>query len=80
MFKGGLSRAGTEQGLQFRYFSRAELHEMFQVNAEDLASSETQAMLHKLHAQQRKASQELQQHLGFVETLQGVAGGGAGMT
>jgi hypothetical protein len=75
VFKGGLSRTGTEQGLQFRYFSRADLHEMFQVRAADLQASETQAMLHKLHGHQRKASKALQLHLGFLDKLQGVAGG-----
>jgi hypothetical protein len=75
VFKGGLSRTGTEQGLQFRYFSRAELHEMFAVDPAGLAASETQALLHRLHARQRAASEGLRAHLRFLETLEGFAGG-----
>jgi hypothetical protein len=78
VFKGGLSRTGTEQGLQFRYFSSAELHEMFAVEEQGLAVSETQVLLHRLHAGQRIASEGLQQHLRFLETLEGFTGGWGG--
>ncbi|MEW5317269.1 MAG: hypothetical protein WDW38_008580 [Sanguina aurantia] len=88
VFKGGLSRTGTEEGVQFRYatvttsttFSNdsvnhvVPLRDLFKVTDEGLASSETQKQLHTLHASQRKASAELQEHLTFLATLEGYAG------
>ncbi|MEW5301956.1 MAG: hypothetical protein WDW36_004779 [Sanguina aurantia] len=74
VFKGGLSRTGTEEGVQFRYFSQVELQDLFKVTDEGLASSETQRQLHALHASQRRASAQLQEHLTFLATLEGYAG------
>ncbi|KAG1675299.1 hypothetical protein FOA52_015973 [Chlamydomonas sp. UWO 241] len=74
VFKGGLSRAGTEQGAQFRYFALSDLRDLFTVKEESLLSSDTQRQLHTLHAAQRQQSEELGKHLAWLRNLDGFAG------
>jgi hypothetical protein len=49
VFKGGLSRTGTQEGVQLRYFTHQELHELFKITPEGLATSETQQLLSRMH-------------------------------
>lgn len=74
VFKGGLSRTGTEDGEQFRYFSAAELRDMFRLDPMEAVESATQKQLHALHAHQRQSTPELEAHLKFLQTLDGFAG------
>ncbi|KAL0050235.1 hypothetical protein WJX82_006933 [Trebouxia sp. C0006] len=74
VFKGGLSRSGTEEGVAFRYFSQQDLRDLFRVVPSELEGSETQHTLHKLHSHQRKATPYVQDHLRFLETLPRYAG------
>ncbi|GFH08860.1 uncharacterized protein HaLaN_03895 [Haematococcus lacustris] len=75
VFKGGLSRAGTEEGAQFRYFTQQQLRDLFQVTSEGLLASDTQRLLHQHHAAQRLSDPDLDQHLHFLTSLEGYTGG-----
>ena len=59
VFKGGLSRAGTQDGNHFRYFSAEDTSQLFEVTDEGLARSTTQMELERLHAGERKWTREL---------------------
>ncbi|GIL42937.1 hypothetical protein Vafri_760 [Volvox africanus] len=74
VFKGGLSKTGTEEGIQFRYFTQTELRDLFSVTAEGLQQSVTQSQLHEMHVHQRDASDEVHKHLKEVMRMEGVAG------
>ncbi|KAF6255378.1 P-loop containing nucleoside triphosphate hydrolase protein [Scenedesmus sp. NREL 46B-D3] len=66
VFKGGLSRAGMEEGVQLRYFTHQELHELFKWDPAALAVSETQQLL----TQQHKRSADLASiaaHMSWLE-------------
>eukprot|EP00854_Cymbomonas_tetramitiformis_P006323 gene6323-7576_t len=73
VFKGGLSRAGTEEANPTRYFTQEELSDLLRVDPGALDRSETQMLLHARHAAGRSASEELKAHLSFVHTL-GISG------
>jgi SNF2 family DNA or RNA helicase len=74
VFKGGLSRTGMQDGEQFRYFSAAELRDMFRLDPVEAVESSTQKQLHALHAKQRQSTPELDDHLNFLTTLEGFSG------
>ncbi|KAK9821770.1 hypothetical protein WJX81_007078 [Elliptochloris bilobata] len=74
VFKGGLSRTGTEEGVQFRYFSQLELRDLFRLDPVELEHSATQRQLHALHGGQRRASPALAAHLDALQRLPAVAG------
>eukprot|EP00891_Asterochloris_glomerata_P006698 jgi/Astpho2/6698/gw1.00101.139.1_t len=74
VFKGGLSRSGTEAGTQFRYFSQQELRDLFSIVPEELLQSKTQQTLHAMHAPKRKASEEVKEHLQRLQHLPHFAG------
>eukprot|EP00198_Chlamydomonas_reinhardtii_P013591 XP_001702928.1 SWI/SNF chromatin remodeling complex component [Chlamydomonas reinhardtii] len=74
VFKGGLSRTGTEEGIQFRYFTQTELKDLFSVSSEGLRTSSTQQQLDGLHRHQRNATQQMEAHLAEVMRMEGVAG------
>ena len=74
VFKGGLSRSGTEEGVQFRYFAAAELRDLFTASPAAMAASETQATLEQLHGGQRQASPATLAHMEFLQTLPGFTG------
>ncbi|KAK9816584.1 hypothetical protein WJX72_002280 [[Myrmecia] bisecta] len=74
VFKGALSRSGTEDGLQFRYFSQQELRDLFTIVPEDLIRSQTQQQLHSMHAGQRRTTPELDAHLAFLQALPNYTG------
>ncbi|KAG2442553.1 hypothetical protein HXX76_002639 [Chlamydomonas incerta] len=74
VFKGGLSRTGTEDGIQFRYFTQTELKDLFSVSSEGLRTSSTQQQLDGLHRHQRAATRQLEAHLADVLRMEGVAG------
>lgn len=74
VFKGGLSRSGTEEGVAFRYFSQQDLRDLFRVVPSELEKSETQQTLDTLHADQRKATNYVRDHLDFLQTLPRYAG------
>ena len=59
MFKGGLSRAGTQDGNHFRYFSADETSQLFEFSEDAARGSKTQAELERLHAHQRRWTAEL---------------------
>lgn len=72
VFKGGLSKAGMEDGIQLRYFTHQELHELFKWDPDALNASETQQLLKQQHAQQlrqlqRQQPPELTSHTTWVE-------------
>lgn len=52
VFKGALSRAATDAAGHLRYFTRAELREVFKLG--DTRRSETQAQLERLHGHQKR--------------------------
>jgi len=60
VFKGGISRAGTQEGNHFRYFSADDTSQLFEVTNEGLARSATQVELERLHSGQRKWTAELE--------------------
>ncbi|KXZ56756.1 hypothetical protein GPECTOR_1g681 [Gonium pectorale] len=74
VFKGGLSKTGTEEGIQFRYFTQTDLRDLFSVTPEGLQQSATQVQLNDLHAHQRSCTEELQRHMDSVLRMDGVAG------
>lgn len=74
VFKGGLSRSGTEEGVQFRYFAQQELRDLFTISGPAMEASETQATLEKLHGGQRHATPETVEHLRLLEGLPGFTG------
>lgn len=74
VFKGGLSRTGTESGEQFRYFTASELRDLYRLDPSESYQSSTMLQLHRLHAHQRKTTPELDAHLQRVQSLEGVAG------
>lgn len=74
VFKGGLSRTGMQDGEQFRYFSAAELRDMFRLDPVEAVESSTQKQLHALHAKQRQSTPELENHLQFLTSLEGFSG------
>ena len=59
VFKGGLSRAGTQDGNHFRYFSADETSQLFEFSEDAARGSKTQAELERLHAHQRRWTAEL---------------------
>jgi superfamily II DNA or RNA helicase len=74
VFKGGLSRTGTQSGEQFRYFTASELRDLYRLDPLESYKSSTMLQLHTLHAHQRKATPELDAHLQRVQSLEGVVG------
>ncbi|EFJ51955.1 hypothetical protein VOLCADRAFT_120362, partial [Volvox carteri f. nagariensis] len=74
VFKGGLSKTGTEEGIQFRYFTQTELRDLFSVTTEGLQQSVTQSQLHEMHGHQRDASEDVRRHLEQVRRMDSVAG------
>lgn len=61
VFKGGLSKTTIKQENQYRYFSDAELQELFKM--EDTRVSKTQKQLAEVHEKKRKIYPELEKHL-----------------
>ena len=59
VFKGGLSRAGTQDGNHFRYFSADETSQLFEFSDDATRGSKTQKELERLHAHQRRWTAEL---------------------
>ena len=59
VFKGGLSRAGTQDGNHFRYFSADETSQLFEFSDDASRGSKTQKELQRLHAHQRRWTAEL---------------------
>ena len=74
VFKGGLSRAGTQDGNHFRYFSADETSQLFEVTESGMRSSRTQAELERLHAHQRRWTEELKNVEAPMLTRLGCAG------
>ncbi|GLC44458.1 hypothetical protein PLESTM_001599400 [Pleodorina starrii] len=74
VFKGGLFKTGTEEGIQFRYFTQTELRDLFAVTTEGLEQSTTQEQLHEMHTHQRNASEETRRHLEQLQKMDAVAG------
>ncbi|KAK9863261.1 hypothetical protein WJX84_010399 [Apatococcus fuscideae] len=74
VYKGALSRTGTDEADPFRYFSHQELRQLFSVDDAGLTKSVTQQQLHDLHAAQRDASAKVLDHLDGLATLTGFAG------
>lgn len=74
VFKLGLSRTGTEDGEQLRYFTPEELRDLFKIFPQETMMSVTQQQLDKMHRHQRVETPEIVQHLGFLKTLEGFVG------
>eukprot|EP00958_Prasinococcus_capsulatus_P019603 scaffold2437_cov395-Prasinococcus_capsulatus_cf.AAC.14 len=67
VYKGGLSKAATQQDEQFRYFSNQELKDLFQIG--NMEQSETQCQLEDLHGGQRKGGEQIRRHVEVVTSL-----------
>eukprot|EP00741_Cyanophora_paradoxa_P000742 tig00000441_g715.t1 len=67
VFKEGLNRTALEKENQFRYFSFANLRNLFEL--EDTSTSPTQLQLAATHGGQRAPGPELEAHLAFLATL-----------
>lgn len=59
VFKEGLSRTGTKEGEQMRYFSKNELKEFFHVSPDKLDISETDCQIIPLHGGEQAAMSKL---------------------
>jgi len=74
VFKGGLSRAGMEEGEQIRYFSQQELRDLFTADAAELEASKTMAQLEGIHGEPGAAWTDLRSHLSWMGTQKTFAG------
>lgn len=74
VFKGGLSRTGTEDGVQFRYFNQQDMRDLFRLDPAEAESSVTARQLNEEHAGQRQAGPALAEHLEFLAVLEGFRG------
>ncbi|XP_059404484.1 DNA excision repair protein ERCC-6-like [Carassius carassius] len=69
VFKESLIRQSTgDKENPFRYFSKQELHELF--NLEDTRSSTTQQQLQAMHAHHRRSDTSLDQHIARLHTME----------
>ncbi|XP_016137348.1 DNA excision repair protein ERCC-6-like [Sinocyclocheilus grahami] len=69
VFKDSLIRQTTgDKKNPFRYFSKQELHEVF--NLEDTRSSTTQQQLQAMHAHHRRSDTSLDQHIARLHTME----------
>ncbi|XP_052449872.1 DNA excision repair protein ERCC-6-like [Carassius gibelio] len=69
VFKESLIRQSTgDKKNPFRYFSKQELHELF--NLEDTRSSTTQQQLQAMHAHHRRSDTSLDQHIARLQTME----------
>uniref|UniRef100_A0A383VXK8 Uncharacterized protein n=1 Tax=Tetradesmus obliquus TaxID=3088 RepID=A0A383VXK8_TETOB len=66
VFKGGLSRAGMEEGVQLRYFTHQELHELFKWDPAALRTSETQQLLTQQHSRSAELA-AISSHVAWLE-------------
>jgi hypothetical protein len=66
-FKGSLVQSTITGVNSLRYFSREELEDLFRL--ESTTTSATQQDLHKLHSQQRKSDDHLEEHIKFLQTI-----------
>lgn len=73
IYKGGLFKTATEHKEQTRYFSQADLRELFSLPKQGFDISLTQQQLHEEHDRQHTMSESLKAHMKFLET-QGIAG------
>ncbi|KAL6778685.1 hypothetical protein ACKKBF_B05055 [Auxenochlorella protothecoides x Auxenochlorella symbiontica] len=74
VFKAGLSRTGTEDGEQHKYFAQQELRDLLKLDLAEVHASPTLRILNEMHAGQRRLTPQLSEHLRFLETLAGFAG------
>ncbi len=72
IFKSNLSKTAIEKENNYRYFSDAELHELFTLD--DTQSSKTQKQLYELHDADRKTYPQLEKHLKFLRSIDEVYG------
>ncbi|XP_075040678.1 DNA excision repair protein ERCC-6-like [Mixophyes fleayi] len=69
IFKDSLIRQTTgDKKNPFRYFSKQELKELFSL--EDTRTSSTQIQLQNMHSSQRKTDTNLDEHIGYLHTLE----------
>ncbi|KAK9909741.1 hypothetical protein WJX75_006802 [Coccomyxa subellipsoidea] len=74
VYKGGLFRTGTEEGIQTAYFSSQDLRDLFRLEPAELEASTTQRQLDQQHGHQRRYSPELTQHLQLLQGIRSFAG------
>ncbi|BDA42988.1 probable DNA excision repair protein ERCC-6-like [Coccomyxa sp. Obi] len=74
VYKGGLFRTGTEEGIQTAYFSSQDLRDLFRLEPAELEESVTQRQLDEQHGHQRSYSAALTQHLQFLQGIRSFAG------
>lgn len=72
VFKQSLMRTAMENDSAYRYFTRAELRELFEFD--DSSSSITQKQISELHKEQRKSYPELDENIKFIEGQENVSG------
>ncbi|XP_058195377.1 protein CHROMATIN REMODELING 24 isoform X3 [Rhododendron vialii] len=68
IYKGGLFKTATEHKEQTRYFSQADLRELFSLPRQGFDISLTQQQLHEKHDRHHTMSEYLKAHLKFLET------------
>ncbi|KAG5520407.1 hypothetical protein RHGRI_033105 [Rhododendron griersonianum] len=73
IYKGGLFKTATEHKEQTRYFSQADLRELFSLPRQGFDISLTQQQLHEKHDRHHTMSEYLKAHMKFLET-KGIAG------
>lgn len=74
VFKGALSKAGTEESDAFRYFTHDQLTSLFSTDESAFDRSETQRQLEELHGNERDYTEEIKNELNFVSGCPLVAG------
>lgn len=74
VFKGALSRAGTDESEAFRYFTQEQLSDLFSASVAGFERSETHKQLNELHGAKRECSDAVAEELHNAESLDYVAG------
>ncbi|XP_074307947.1 protein CHROMATIN REMODELING 24 isoform X2 [Silene latifolia] len=73
VFKGGLFKTATEHKEQTRYFTQQDLKELFSLPKDGFDISPTQIQLHAEHGDQISMSNDLKDHIKFLESF-GIGG------
>jgi len=69
VFKNGLFKTAVEDGEQFRYFSLADLKDLFRLDATEAMHSSTQKQLESLHSHERILSEKAESEIRFLDTI-----------
>lgn len=69
VFKNGLFKTAVEDGEQFRYFSLADLKDLFRLDATEAMHSSTQKQLESLHSHERILSEMAESETRFLDSI-----------